>query len=240
MSTSSRIFIVDDDRDLAESLAELLEARGYEVELAHTGEDGVARFRESRFDLVFMDVKLPGMNGVESFLELRKIKPDAKVVMMTGYSVEEWLTRAIENGALAILNKPFAVEQILGVVERLKKQSVILLADDDRDFAASVEPILGGAGYRVLLARDGAEAVRRVLEGGVDCLILDLKLPVLSGIDVYMQLKAAGMTVPTIIVTGHAGEESESLAALRSRAAGVLTKPFNPAHLLDAVAANFR
>ena len=64
---SRRIFIVDDDQDHAESLADILELRGYEVEVAFTGEDAIERFREADFDLVFMDVKLPGKNGVETF-----------------------------------------------------------------------------------------------------------------------------------------------------------------------------
>ena len=100
MSAAVAVLIVDDDRDLAESLADVLEARGYDVELAGSGEEAVERFRRRDFDIVFTDVKLPGMNGVESLFAFRRIRPDAKVVMMTGFSVEQLLTQAVENGTL--------------------------------------------------------------------------------------------------------------------------------------------
>jgi two-component system response regulator HydG len=235
-----RVFIVDDDRDLAESLADVLEARGYEVELAHTGEDGVERFRQSDFDLVFMDVKLPGMNGVESFFEFRKIRPAAKVVMMTGYSVEQLLTQALENGALAVLNKPYSITEILTVLERIRPQGTVLVADDDADFASSIAPILIAAGFQVRVASDGEEAVRQVSAGGIDCLVLDLKLPRLDGIDVFLELKRRGKLVPTIVVTGYPPEETEQLSAIRAMAGDFLIKPFNPAHLLSAIAASTR
>jgi DNA-binding response OmpR family regulator len=234
------VLIVDDDRDLAESLADVLDARGYAVELAHSGEDAVARFREHDFDLTFTDVKLPGMNGVESFFEFRKIKPDAKVVMMTGFSVEQLLKQAIENGALGVLHKPFAVTELLAMLERVKPQGIVLVADDDPDFAACVEPILTSAGYRVLIAYDGEAALRQVAEGGVDCLVLDLRLPILSGLEVFIRLKQQGKLVPTIIVTGHAQEESEDVATLRAVAEGFLVKPFNPSLLLSAIAESAR
>ncbi|MCP4936069.1 MAG: response regulator, partial [bacterium] len=86
-----KILVVDDDRDFAESLVFVLEGRGYEVEVAHTGEAAIRKFQNNDFDIAFMDVKLPGKNGVESYMEIRKFKSDAKVVMMTGYSVEQLL-----------------------------------------------------------------------------------------------------------------------------------------------------
>jgi two-component system response regulator HydG len=238
MSAKASILIVDDDRDLAESLADVLEARGYAVELAGSGEEGVARFRQRDFDLVFTDVKLPGMNGVESFFAFRRIKPDARVVMMTGFSVEQLLAQAIENGALAVLHKPFAIPDILAVLEQVKPHGVVVVADDDPDFADSIEPVLRRAGYSVLVARDGEDAVAKVARGGVDLLVLDLGLPVLSGLEVYLRLKDMGKLVPTIVVTGRAREHGADMAALRTMAEGFLVKPFDPEHLLRAIAAS--
>jgi len=238
MSVAATILIVDDDRDLAESLADVLEARGHAVELASSGEEGVERFRRRNFDVVFTDVKLPGMNGVESLFAFRQIKPDAKVVMMTGFSVEQLLTRAVENGALAVLHKPFAIPDILAVLERIRPTGIVVIADDDADFVDSIEPVLRGAGYRVLVARDGGDAVARVAAGGVDLLILDLGLPVLSGLDVYRRLKELGKLVPTIVVTGRDHEDGLGGDILRADAESFLVKPFDPAHLLSAVTAS--
>jgi len=116
----SRIFVVDDDRDHAESIADILAMQGYEVEMAFTGEDAVRRFGESHFDLTLMDVKLPGMNGVEAFLALKQTRPDAHVIMMTGFSVEPLLSQALSSGAGGILHKPFAVTDLLSAVKQVK------------------------------------------------------------------------------------------------------------------------
>jgi len=113
---SCRIFIVDDDRDHAESIADVLSMNGHEVELAFSGEQAVERFAERSFDITLMDVKLPGMNGVEAFYELRRQCPDAQVIMMTGYSLEQLLSQAMLSGAGGILHKPFAIADLLTVV----------------------------------------------------------------------------------------------------------------------------
>ena len=72
MSKPIRVFIVDDDVDFAESLALVLEENNCEVKLASSGEEAINTFKKLEFDITFMDVKMPGKNGVESFLEIRK------------------------------------------------------------------------------------------------------------------------------------------------------------------------
>ena len=114
-----RILIVDDDRDFAESLVEVIENMGYEVEMAFSGEEAVQKLTEQDFDLTLMDVKLPGINGVEAFLKVRENKPQAKFVMMTAYSVEGLLTRAIEEGALGVLNKPFDIDHLVRILDNV-------------------------------------------------------------------------------------------------------------------------
>jgi two-component system, NtrC family, response regulator HydG len=232
---NARVLIVDDDVDHGESIADLLELRGYQAELATSGEAAAARFREVDFDLVFMDVKLPGMNGVETFFEFRRIRPAAKVMMMTGFSLAQLVAQAVENGALGVLHKPFAIEDLLAALDRAKPRGMVLVADDDPDFAASIEPILASRGYGVAIARSGEEALAKAAMTGIDCLILDLRMPTLSGLAVYQQLKAAGRVVPTIFVTGFSDERDDELAQVRRLHEGFLSKPFDPAMLLLAV-----
>ncbi len=107
------ILVVDDDRDGADGLSEALEFYGHHVTTVYSGEEAVEAFRRTGFDLTFMDVMMLGLNGVESFLEIRKIKPDAKVYMMTGYSARDLLDEAIGHGAAGVFHKPFAIEEAL-------------------------------------------------------------------------------------------------------------------------------
>jgi two-component system response regulator HydG len=240
MNERLSVLVVDDDRDLAESLADVFEARGHDVALAYSGESGLEIFREREFDIVFMDVKLPGMSGVETFFAFRQLKPDARVMMMTGYSVEQLLQQAIDAGALGVLRKPFAMTDVLEALERARPHGVVLVADDDPDFTESLRPVLQAAGWRVAVAATGQAAVERVSSGGIDCLILDLRLPILSGFEVYLQLKKLGIALPTVIVTGHAAEEGASAEGLRADAEDFLVKPVDPRRLVSALEAAVR
>jgi two-component system NtrC family response regulator len=79
MRRSLEILVADDDRDVAESLSEILDMAGHKVHLAFHAEQASELLRRYEFNTVFLNVKLPGMNSIQSFAALRKIKPDGKV-----------------------------------------------------------------------------------------------------------------------------------------------------------------
>ena len=228
----TRVLIVDDDVDHAESLADVIEMRGHSVQLAHSGEEAIEYFRAVVFDFVLLDVRLPGINGVETFLEFKKIWPTAQVMMMTGFSVEQLVSRAIEGGALGVLSKPFAATEVIELLNQIKQRGRVLVVDDDPDFVEAIVPVLESAGYGVDTADTGAAALEKMKQERVDCLLLDLKLPVLSGAELYARLIEVGRTVPTVLVTG-GREEDEEDARVKSETCGMLFKPFDPNALLS-------
>jgi DNA-binding response OmpR family regulator len=232
-----KIFVVDDDRDFAEGLADVLELRGYEVDLAFSGEEAIAKFKENDYDITFMDVRLPGMNGVESLRTLRRLKPGARVVMMTGYSVPQLLDEALDEGAWAVLQKPFDMEQVLEMVRQIPPTGVVLIADDDPDFAAGCKDLFDSAGYRTCVVPDGEQAVEQVKSGrSIDLLVLDIRLPIMNGLEVLMAVREAGYELSTIVVTAYPDEESDKIDILTDQeVTGVLVKPFDPEDLLAAV-----
>jgi DNA-binding response OmpR family regulator len=116
MKKSQFVLIVDDDRDWAESVADLFLAYGYDVEIIANGKLALDRARRADFDIAFMDVQMPVMNGVDSFFEIRKLKPAARIVMMAG-AHEPLVGRALAAGANGLLEKPFAFERMLEIVE---------------------------------------------------------------------------------------------------------------------------
>ena len=168
-------------------------------------------FQEQEFDITLMDIKMPGMNGVASFLELCKLKPDAKVVMMTGYSVSSLIRQAEDNGALSVLHKPIDMSTLMRFIDNARPHAGdILLVDDDVDFLQTTEEIL----------------------------LLDLRMPVKSGLDVYMELKKRNQLVPTIIMTAFHVEESATIDLLQSfNSTAYLRKPFKPLELIDLIEA---
>lgn len=229
------VFIVDDDKDFAESLSIALEGHGCMVEIVHSGEEAIRIFQEKDFDIVFMDVKLPGKNGVESFLEIKKIKPHVMVVMMTGYSVAQLLDQALENGAWGVLNKPINMEKLLAMLKEVGEEG-ILIVDDDPDFVSSIQDLLSNCGCRVFVASNGEEAIQNFRSKKIDILILDLRMPMFNGLETYLQLKKEGYVVPTIIVTAFAEEEKHAVKILSSMPVdGLLRKPFDPKKLLNLI-----
>ncbi len=233
MGQSLNIFVVDDDRDVAEGLADVLEMSGHRVTLAHSGQEAIEIFAQQDFDIALMDVMMPGMNGVESFIEIRKTKPDAKVIMMTGYSVEQLLQQAVDNGAVGVLQKPVAMVSVTEALENLEdRKGMVLVADDDPDFCEGIRAALETQNFNTCVAANGQEALDRVLAGGIDVLVLDVQMPVINGVEVYMELQKRGCTIPTVVVSGHGGE-NQAVNALRDMAVtGILVKPFNPVELL--------
>jgi two-component system response regulator HydG len=230
-----KVCIVDDDRDFAESMAIALEGRNCDVELAFTGEEAIDRFRTTDFDIAFMDVKLPGMNGVESYMEISRLRPYARVIMMTGYSVEQLLEKAVERGARGILHKPLDMGKVLEIIEGVKPDG-ILIADDDPDFVGSIGDILAESGYRVCIAQNGREVIEYILSDRINILLLDLRMPTLNGLETYRELKRIGRAVPTIIVTAYADDEIDAINTLNTMTIrGILKKPFDPQELVAAV-----
>jgi two-component system, NtrC family, response regulator HydG len=236
MSACLRVLVVDDDHDLAETIEDILSGWGHEVTVAHDGEQAVRLFREGPFDLCFMDVRLPGVNGVDSLLEIRRFRPEAKIVIMTAYSVEDLLARAVDGGAMAVLHKPLATEAILEAIEQAGARGVVLVVDDDGDFAESLKEALWSAGYSAVIARDGGSVLATLQGQRVDVMVLDLRLPVRSGLEVCQELKRAGLAVPTVVVTGYASEEAGAIEALKAhQVSDVLVKPVDVRALLRAV-----
>ena len=145
-SKSLRILVVDDNRDNADALAELFELEGHHAQVAYSGEEAIAAFQGTDFDLAFIDVMMPGKNGVESFLEIKRLKPGARVYMMTGYSVEQLLQQALDNGALGVLSKPIDPGKVMAAIQAVEPNGVVLVAEDDPDFGPELQQVVASTG----------------------------------------------------------------------------------------------
>jgi CheY-like chemotaxis protein len=181
-----------------------------------------------------MDVMMPGRNGVESFLEIKRLKPGAKVYMMTGYSVEQLLQQAADNGALGVFSKPVDLTKVMVAIEDAKPHGIVLVAEDDPDLGPQLEESILGTGRSCELVTNGRDALARIGQGGVDVLILDLNMPLINGIEVYNTLLKSGNVVPTVMMTAFSDQYQDALDALNDvEVTGILNKPFDPVLLLE-------
>jgi two-component system response regulator HydG len=159
MSGALRILVIDDEEAMRESLAAWLRKEGYRVSLAASGAEGLARLNDADFDLLLVDVKMPGMDGLTVLERVREDWPELAVVMITAYGSIESAVTAMKKGARDYLLKPFDPEQMLLVIEKIVQLQALF-----RENEALRERLRQSAreGLGDLVA--GSEAMLEVLE----------------------------------------------------------------------------
>ena len=127
MADKARILVVDDEKGMCEFLHYLLEGEGYEVDVAHSGDQALAKVEGTAFDLILADIKMPGIDGLEMLRHIREADEETVVIVMTGYSSLESAIKAIKYDASDYLTKPFDdPDAVLAAVERgLSTQTVV-------------------------------------------------------------------------------------------------------------------
>ena len=136
-----RILVVDDELGIREGCRRVLAAKGFDVEVAENGPAGLAKLRESTFDVLLLDAMMPGMSGLETLQHARKTAPELICIIITGYATVELAVQAIREGAQDFIAKPFTAELLLQVINRevehlrLKHEAkrVALLEEQNRE-----------------------------------------------------------------------------------------------------------
>src|SRR3954454_15575861 len=116
MAKKGSVLICDDEEIMRDVLGTILSGAGYKIELAKTGEEALECYSIKAFDVVLMDVSMPGMGGLTALEELIKLDPEAIVLMVTAYATFDTAISAWEKGAAGVIRKPFQNEQILALV----------------------------------------------------------------------------------------------------------------------------
>ena len=116
--TPERILVVDDELFVRELLLEFLSSQGYEVSLADSGEKAVELMQIEPANVVLVDLKMPGMDGIQTLKEIKKTAPDALSIIMTGYPTIESSIEALRQGAHDYVIKPFKLNDLKSSVEK--------------------------------------------------------------------------------------------------------------------------
>lgn len=252
---TGRIIVVDDDVDLRFTLQEILMDEGQDVISAEDGFQAVKMAAESRIALIFMDIQMLGMNGVDAFLAIKEILHDCVVVMMTGYAGEDLIQKALSEGAKTVLSKPVSIQQILEIIDEVAPETIlssgessrtrpimsgtkakIMVADDDPGMLFTVTDILEYAGYVVSGAKDGYEAVEMASQQTFALVFMDIVLPGIDGVEAYRQIKSVKPGTMVITMTGFTVENLIS-QDLGSGAYTVLYKPYKPLNITSLLMA---
>ncbi|MFH1650811.1 MAG: response regulator [Chloroflexota bacterium] len=231
----TNILVVDDLRSIRLTLGGILEDKGHGVVTVEDGYQAIAAVKRQHFDVIFMDIKMPGINGVQTFREVKKIDPEAAVIMMTAYSVEDLVKEALAEGAYAVVYKPFDINKIVALIDELLSEHVLILVVDDQfGDRETLKVMLEDRGYRVATAADGGEAIRMVQERHYDIIFLDVRMPDMNGVETFEEVKKLDPRAAVIMMTGYSEEEMME-RAVNQGAYTCIRKPFEMESVIKLV-----
>jgi two-component system CheB/CheR fusion protein len=200
---SGRVLVVDDHRDIRFLVQELVEGAGGEVSTAADGQQGIDQWRRAREqnrepDVILMDLRMPGMDGIETARRLRDAGCQASIVALTANAMPRERDRCLEIGCDGFLSKPIDQTELLQTLARRIGQSAtggdeqglrILCVDDNLDTCSAQKMLLDHYGHRVSIASSGSAALAAVEQEPPQVALIDLGLEDMSGLDLVAELR---------------------------------------------------
>jgi CheY-like chemotaxis protein len=232
-ATPASILVVDDDVDTCHNLQDILTDLGYHVEVAHGGPQALEMARRKPYDVALLDLKMPGMDGLTLYRQLRQLRADTVAIVVTAFASGETASEALAAGAWQVLAKPVNFDRLLPLVDEALGQPLVLVVDDDPDLCANLWDLLRERGYRVAVANDGRTAGERLKDRAFRVVLIDLKLPDGDGAQVFRLVRESNPEARTVVITGHRAELDPLVRRVVSEGAdAVCYKPFNVPGLL--------
>ena len=242
MAEKNQILIIDDDVLFAEGLSDVLIEKGYKTAVTYSGNGAFEAIKETDFEVILLDIKMPIMNGVQVYKRIKEMSPQTPVIMMTAFSMEDLVKDALKEGVYGVLYKPLDIDRIVKVIEKSKLKSLkiegkmVLVVDDDPGARQTLQDILKDKGYVVTLAKDGEEAINIVKQKPQDIMFIDMKLPVLNGFEIYSAIREINPEIVAVMMTAYRDEAKELIEqALEKGAYNCLYKPFDPKEAVDII-----
>jgi FixJ family two-component response regulator len=239
-SAKTFISVVDDDESTRKSTTLLIESFGFQAAGFESAESLLKSGQLGETLCLIIDVRMPGMNGLQLQSHLAEAGYKIPIIFITAYEDRESRRRAMQAGAVAFLAKPFTDELLLqtlrsAFVEQLKtKANLISLVDDDESIRRTMTLLIQSFGFEAAVF-DSAERFlnsRQLHE--TSCLIVDVQMPGMNGLQLQSHLAAAGYTIPIIFITAYDNKESRQ-QAIQAGAVAFLGKPFDDELLLETI-----
>jgi len=236
------ILIVEDDPHYARVVADLARDGGFKVLVALRGADALALAREYRPTAISLDVFLPDMLGWTVLSQLKQ-SPETRHIPVQIVTLEEDWRHGLARGAFAFMTKPTTTEGLATALARIKafaepRRKRLLVVEDNPSEQLGIAELLGHDDVDISIVGTGAEAMELLLREPVDCMVLDLKLPDMSGFEVLERIGAEERLrdLPVVVFTGRELSPEED-ARLHSVARSVVVKGVeSPERLLDETA----
>jgi DNA-binding response OmpR family regulator len=230
------ILVVDDEVDTCRNLSDILTDLGYRVDVAHEGLTALEMVRQNPYDVALLDLKMPGMDGLTLYREIKKLRADTVAIVVTAYAGGETKAEALAAGAWQVLAKPVDFPRLLSFVDEAVGQPLVLVLDDDHDLCENLWDLLRERGYRVCIAHDEKAAEARLSDRTFKVVLIDMKLPSGDGTSVFRIVRQTNPQARTVFITGHRSEMDHLIRHVVSEGAdAVCYKPFDMPALLKTL-----
>jgi len=233
------ILIVEDDPAFARILADMVRQKGHPMLLATDGESGLELARRYRPLGILLDVMLPGIDGW-TVAERLQADPATRAIPVHFLSAADDAAHSRELGAVGFLTKPVSREQINDAVDRLlhvarDRTRRLLVVDDDAAERSALRNLLRQDRVEIDDAASAEQALEQIAHNAYDCIVLDLGLPGLSGMELLERLAAGGSVPPVVIYSGRDLSREENLRIRQYTDSIVIKGARSPDRLLDEV-----
>lgn len=230
------ILVVDDEVDTCRNLSDILTDLGYQVDTAYDGPAALERIRRKSYDIALLDLRMPGMDGVTLYREMKKVCASTVAIIVTAYAGSEMAEEAMAAGAWQVMPKPVDFSKLLALVDEAVGQPLVMVIDDDRDLCANLYDLLRERGYRVCLSHDDQEAEEKLKAREYRVVLIDMKLPKGDGSQVFRLVRESNPQARTILITGYRSEMEQAVRKVLSEGAdAVCYKPFDVPKLLETL-----
>jgi DNA-binding NtrC family response regulator len=197
MTISTCILVIDDEEVMRDSCRKTLSLDHYDIELAEDGIEGLNILKKRSFDIVILDLKIPGLGGIEILKQIKEYDPEISVIVMTGYATIHSAVEAMKNGAYDFIEKPFTPEKLRTIVQRAVEKRKLtfenLYLQRELENAVESDPIIG--------------------QSKEMCQVIEL-------------IKKVGPSDSTVLITGESGTGKELIARALHRYSHRSSKPF--------------
>jgi DNA-binding NtrC family response regulator len=233
---SPSILVVDDEVDTCRNLSDILTDMGYRVDTAYSGPAALELVRKTPYDVALLDYKMPGMDGLTLYREIKKLRAGTVAIVVTAYASGTTTDDALGAGAWRVVPKPVDLPRLLGLVDEAVGQPLVLVVDDDQDLCANLWDLLRERGHRVALAHDERTAERQLQDTTFRVVVIDMKLPEGDGPGVYKLVQRVNPRARALVITGHRSETQQRVQQVLDEGAdAVCYKPFDVPKLLDTL-----
>ena len=243
------VAIVDDDPSVRQSLQRLIRSAGWRSETFASAQEFLDHARTHLLSCIVLDLQLPGLSGLDLQKQMAEAGFETPIVFLTGHGNIPESVQAMKAGAVEFLTKPVDEQGLVNAIQeaierhRCARQkdaelresgAIVAIVDDDPSAREGLSRLIQSVGLRVETFASAQEFLGRPRTEAPNCLVLDLQLPDLSGLDLQKQMVEGHFEIPIVFLTGH-GDIPASVQAMKAGAVEFLSKPVDEQQILLAI-----